>query len=128
MSDVHPVLVAGEWRAATSSGSFRGENPATGEALPDLFPISAWSDCDAAIAAGSPVIAKANSSHPNTTRLLGEEAFAALLDSDLHPSTVQLLYRTSHDDGARAVADPRTGATGYTGSRGAGLTLKAAAD
>ena len=30
--------------------------------------------------------------------------------------------------GARAVADPRTGATGYTGSRGAGLTLKAAAD
>jgi NADP-dependent aldehyde dehydrogenase len=46
----------------------------------------------------------------------------------LHPATVQLIYRTSHDDGARAVADPRTGATGYTGSRGAGLTLKAAAD
>ena len=41
---------------------------------------------------------------------------------------MQLLYRTSHEDGARAVADPRTGATGYTGSRGAGLTLKAAAD
>ena len=249
MSGVHPVLVAGEWRAAASSGSFGGENPATGEALPDLFPISTWAACDAAlaaatdaaealrttppeaiarfltryaeriearaselvdaahaesglarkprladvelprttgqlrqgaaaaaegswslptidtklgirsmlapigpvwvfgpnnfpfafnsvsggdfvaaIAAGNPVIAKANSSHPNTTRLLGEEAFAALRESDLHQSTVQLLYRTSHDDGARAVADPRTGATGYTGSRGAGLTLKKAAD
>ena len=245
----HQVLIAGAWRDAASSGSFQVENPATGETLPDSFPISAWADCDAAldaaaeaaealrrtspdaiarfltrfaeriearaselveaahletalarkprladvelprttgqlrqgaaaaiegswalptidtklgirsmlapigpvwvfgpnnfpfafnsvsggdfvaaIAAGNPVIAKANSSHPNTTRLLGEEAFAALRESELHPATVQLLYRTSHDDGARAVADPRTGATGYTGSRGAGLTLKKAAD
>lgn len=249
MSDVHPVLVAGAWRAAASSGTFHGENPATGEALTDVFPISTWADCDAAldaaveaaealrrtppekiagfltrfaeriegraeelveaahaetglarkprladvelprttgqlrqgaaaategswamptidtklgirsmlapigpvwvfgpnnfpfafnsvsggdfvaaIASGNPVIAKANSSHPNTTRLLAEEAFEALRESGLHPSTVQLIYRTSHDDGARAVADPRTGATGYTGSRGAGLTLKRAAD
>jgi NADP-dependent aldehyde dehydrogenase len=44
------------------------------------------------------------------------------------PGTVQLIYRTSHADGERAVADPRTGATGYTGSRSAGLKLKAAAD
>jgi NADP-dependent aldehyde dehydrogenase len=249
MSDVHPVLIAGEWRASASSGRFQVENPATAEVLPDAFPISTWVDCDAAlnaateaadalrrtppdaiarfltrfaeriesraselveaahletalartprladvelprttgqlrqgasaaaegswslptidtklgirsmlapigpvwvfgpnnfpfafnsvsggdfvaaIASGNPVIAKANSSHPNTTRILGEEAFAALRESELHPSTVQLIYRTSHTDGARAVADPRTGATGYTGSRGAGLTLKAAAD
>ena len=249
MSDAHPVLIAGAWRPAAASGTFRAENPGTGETLPDGFPISTWADCDAAldaavgaaealrgtppeaiarfltrfaerieeraaelvdvahaetalarkprladvelprttgqlrqgaaaaiegswalptidtklglrsmlapigpvwvfgpnnfpfafnsvsggdfvaaIAAGNPVIAKANSSHPNTTRLLGEEAFAALRDTELHPATVQLLYRTSHEDGARAVADPRTGATGYTGSRGAGLTLKAAAD
>ncbi|HEU4719900.1 MAG TPA: aldehyde dehydrogenase (NADP(+)) [Gemmatimonadaceae bacterium] len=246
---VHQVLIAGAWRDAASSGSFQGENPATGETLPDRFPISTWADCDAAltaavgaaealresppddiarflgrfaeriearatelvevahletglprtprladvelprttgqlrqaaaaaiegswalptidtklglrsmlapigpvwvfgpnnfpfafnsaaggdfaaaIAAGNPVIAKANSSHPNTTRVLAEEAFAALVDTGLPPATVQLLYRTSHEDGARAVADPRTGATGYTGSRGAGLTLKAAAD
>ena len=245
----HPVLIGGEWRAANASGTFGSENPATGERLPDEFPISTWADCDAAldaaveaarelrtvpaehiakfltrfaeriearagelveaanaetglprkprladvelprttgqlrqgaaaviegswamptidtklglrsllapigpvwvfgpnnfpfafnsvsggdfvaaIAAGNPVIAKANSSHPNTTRLLGEEAFAALTEVGLPPATVQLLYRTSHEDGARAVADPRTGATGYTGSRSAGLTLKAAAD
>jgi NADP-dependent aldehyde dehydrogenase len=99
---------------------------------PNNFPFAfnsvSGGDFVAAIAAGNPVIAKANSSHPNTTRLLGEEAFGALRESGLHPSTVQLIYRTSHDDGARAVADPRTGATGYTGSRGAGLTLKRAAD
>ena len=41
---------------------------------------------------------------------------------------VQLLYRTSHQDGERLVAHPLTGATGYTGSRSAGLALKAAAD
>jgi NADP-dependent aldehyde dehydrogenase len=41
---------------------------------------------------------------------------------------VQLIYRTSHGDGERLVSDPRTGATGYTGSRSAGLKLKAAAD
>jgi NADP-dependent aldehyde dehydrogenase len=41
---------------------------------------------------------------------------------------VQLLYRTSHADGERLVADHRIGATGYTGSRAAGLALKSAAD
>jgi NADP-dependent aldehyde dehydrogenase len=43
-------------------------------------------------------------------------------------ATVQLIYRTRHEDGERLVSDTRTGATGYTGSRSAGLKLKAAAD
>ena len=47
---------------------------------------------------------------------------------DCRQRRVQLIYRTSHADGERLVADPRTGATGYTGSRHAGLKLKAAAD
>ena len=99
---------------------------------PNNFPFAfnsvAGGDFAAAIAAGNPVIAKANSSHPGTTRLLAEEAFAAVAEAGLPPATVQLLYRTSHEDGERLVADPRTGATGYTGSRAAGLKLKAAAD
>jgi alpha-ketoglutaric semialdehyde dehydrogenase len=41
---------------------------------------------------------------------------------------VQLLYRTSHSVGQQLVTDDRVGATGYTGSRGAGLALKQAAD
>ena len=244
-----PVLIAGRWRAAVSGGTFRAENPATGETLPDEFPVSTWADCDAAlnasaeaagilrasspeqiakfltrfaeriearktelveiahaetglpkaprladvelprttgqlrqaaaaaldgswampvidaklnirsrlepigpvwvfgpnnfpfafnsvaggdfaaaIAGGNPVIAKANTSHPGTTQLLAEEAFSAVTDAGLPPATVQLIYRTSHADGERLVADPRTGAIGYTGSRSAGLKLKAAAD
>ncbi|HEX2853896.1 MAG TPA: aldehyde dehydrogenase family protein [Opitutaceae bacterium] len=244
-----PVLIAGQWRAAHASGTFRSENPATGAALPDEYPVSTWADCDAAltaaaaaarelrtmapaqiakflsrfaerietradelvemahqetglaktprlkdvelprttgqlrqgaaaaaegswalptidtkanirsqlapigpvwvfgpnnfpfafnsvaggdfvaaIASGNPVIAKANTSHPGTSRLLAQEAFAALGETGLPLATVQLLYRTSHEDGAKLVADPRTGASAYTGSRNAGLKLKAAAD
>ncbi|HEX3988681.1 MAG TPA: aldehyde dehydrogenase family protein, partial [Verrucomicrobiae bacterium] len=244
-----PVLIAGQWRAAQSVGTFQAENPATGETLPDQFPVSSWADCDAAltaaaqaavelrstppekiaaflqcfadriekrgaeiierahletalpksprladvelprttaqlrqaaaaaiegswamptidkklnirsilapigpvwvfgpnnfpfafnsvaggdfaaaIAAGNPVIAKANSSHPGTSRLLAEEAFAAVKDTSLPAATVQLIYRTGHADGERLVADPRTAALAYTGSRNAGLKLKAAAD
>ena len=246
---LQPVLIAGQWRAAASSGTFRAENPATGETLPDGFPVSTWADCDdalnaaaeaagilrasppepvakfltrfaeriearkselvemahaetglpkvprladvelprttgqlrqaaaaaldgswtmpvidaklnirsrlepigpvwvfgpnnfpfafnsvaggdfaAAIAAGNPVIAKANTSHPGTSRLLAEEAFAAVTEAGLPPGMMQLIYRTGHADGERLVADPRTGAIAYTGSRSAGLKLKAAAD
>ena len=246
---VQPVLLAGQWRAASANGNFHAENPATGERLPDEFPVSTWVDCDdalnaaagaanilrgtppervarfltrfaerikaraaeivatanlesglpkaprlaevelprttgqlrqaaaaalegswampvidaklnirsmlapvgpvwvfgpnnfplafnsvsggdfaAAIAAGNPVIAKANTSHPGTSRLLAEEAFATVTEAGLPPATVQLIYRTTHADGERLVADPRTGATGYTGSRRAGLKLKAAKD
>jgi NADP-dependent aldehyde dehydrogenase len=59
---------------------------------------------------------------------LANSAHDAAREAGLPAGSVQLLYRTSHADGQRAVADPRTGATGYTGSRAAGLALKAAAD
>lgn len=243
------VLIAGEWRDADSTGTFQATNPNTNQKLPAEFPISSWSDCDAAldaaaqaaremrklpsatiaafldlyadkieaakdalvdaahaetglpksprladgelprtsgqlraaaescrtgdwalatidtaagirscyeplgpvcvfgpnnfpfafgsvsggdfaaaIAAGNPVIGKANSSHPETTRLFAELALAAASESGVPTSIVQLIYRTSHADGERLVADSRVGATGYTGSRSAGLKLKAAAD
>ena len=243
-----PVLIAGEWRAAKAGGSFRAENPATGETLPAEFPISTWADCAdvlnaateaaailrtapseqiakflmrfaeriearkaelvetahaetalpksprladvelprttgqlrqaaaalegswalpaidtklnirsmlaplgpvlvfgpnnfpfayngiaggdfaAAIAAGNPVIAKAHPCHPNTTRLLAEEALAAVRETNLPPATVQMIYHVAPEDGLKLVADARLGAVGFTGSRAAGLKLKAAAD
>jgi 2,5-dioxopentanoate dehydrogenase len=99
---------------------------------PNNFPFAfnsiAGGDFAAAVAAGNPVIAKANSSHPTTTRLFGELAQASADAAELPPGTVQLLYRLDHADGERLVADQRIGATGYTGSRAAGLALKAAAD
>ena len=99
---------------------------------PNNFPLAfnsvAGGDFVAAIAAGCPVIGKANSSHPGTSRLLAEEALAAITDTGLPSATVQLIYRTDHEVGKRLVSHPLIGATGYTGSRHAGLTLKAAAD
>lgn len=99
---------------------------------PNNFPFAfnsvAGGDFAAALATGCPVIAKANTSHPGTTRLLAVEAHQAARETGLPAGSVQLVYRTSHADGKRAVADPRTGACGYTGSRAAGLELKSAAD
>ncbi|MCZ6796166.1 MAG: aldehyde dehydrogenase family protein [Planctomycetota bacterium] len=99
---------------------------------PNNFPFAfnsvSGGDFAAAIAAGNPVIAKANTSHPGTTQLLAEAAFAALEASDLPRATVQLIYRMSHEDGEYLVSSPLLGATGYTGSRASGLALKAAAD
>ncbi len=96
--------------------------------FPFAFNSAAGGDFAAAIAAGNPVIAKANSSHPGTTKLLAEAAFDASQSTGMPSATVQLIYRTNHDIGEQMVTDHRVGATGYTGSRGAGLALKKAAD
>ncbi|MDF1754080.1 MAG: aldehyde dehydrogenase (NADP(+)) [Verrucomicrobiales bacterium] len=96
--------------------------------FPFAFNSAAGGDFAAAIAAGNPVIAKANTSHPGTTKALAELAAEAAVATGMPTGTVQLIYRTSHEDGAKLVSDPRIGATGYTGSRHAGLTLKKAAD
>ncbi|HSY17126.1 MAG TPA: aldehyde dehydrogenase (NADP(+)) [Candidatus Acidoferrales bacterium] len=99
---------------------------------PNNFPFAyngvAGGDFAAAIAAGNPVIAKAHPCHPGTTKLLAEEAFAAVGETGLPPATVQMIYHVEPADGLRMVADPRLGAVGFTGSRTAGLKLKAAAD
>ena len=92
------------------------------------FNSIAGGDFAAAVAAGNPVIGKGHSSHPATTRLFAELAHAAAESTGMPAGFVQLIYRTSHADGARLVSDPRIGATGYTGSRSAGLVLKEAAD
>jgi alpha-ketoglutaric semialdehyde dehydrogenase len=99
---------------------------------PNNFPLAfngiSGGDFAAAIAAGNPVIAKAHSSHPHTCQLLAEEAFAAAQEVGLPAATVQMIYRTHHEDGTYLVSHPLVGATGYTGSRRAALALKAAAD
>jgi NADP-dependent aldehyde dehydrogenase len=246
---LQPVLINGQWRAASIAGTFQAEDPTTGQALSEIYPVSSWADCDAAldaaarafealremdgqrraefleayaarieqrrgelveaahretalpasprleqvelprttgqlrqaaaaagegswrmatidtqanirsyyaalgpvcvfgpnnfpfafgsasggdfaaaIAAGNPVIAKANTSHPRTTQIFAEEAQRAASELGLPPGTVQLLYRLPHAHGLRLVADARLGATAYTGSRSAGLALKASAD
>ncbi|NDC53916.1 MAG: aldehyde dehydrogenase family protein [Planctomycetia bacterium] len=84
-------------------------------------------DFAAAIAAGNPVIAKAHPGCPGVSLLAAREAAAALDESGLPPATVQLLHGVAPADGERLVADPRVGATGFTGGQEAGRKLFAAA-
>ncbi len=99
---------------------------------PNNFPFAfnsvAGGDFVAAIAAGNPVIGKANTGHPGTSRLLAELALEAARAAGLPAGMVQLIYRTPPDVGFQLVSHPRVGATGFTGSKNAGLKLKAAAD
>ncbi|MFM7034089.1 MAG: aldehyde dehydrogenase family protein [Planctomycetia bacterium] len=84
-------------------------------------------DFASALAAGNPVIAKAHPGHPGVSRIAAAEAVAALSEHGLPTATVQLLHGLSPGDGERIVADPRVGATGFTGGQQAGMKLFAAA-
>ena len=96
--------------------------------FPFAFNAVSGGDFAAAVAAGNPVIAKAHPLHPATSHALAELAHHCLLQTGLPLATVQLIYATTIADGLRMVADPRIGAAAFTGSRKAGLQLKAAAD
>jgi 2,5-dioxopentanoate dehydrogenase len=99
---------------------------------PNNFPFAfnsvAGGDFAAAIAAGNPVIAKANTGHPGTTLLLAQIAFDALQSCGLPAATVQMIYRVPREVGLEMVSHPLTGATAFTGSKESGLELKKAAD
>ncbi len=98
---------------------------------PANFPLAygcvTGGDAAAAIAAGNPVIAKAHPGHPSVSALAAEIAREAVAVSGLPPATIQLLHGIENADGERLVADPRVGATGFTGSEAAGKKLFAAA-
>lgn len=96
--------------------------------FPFAFNSAAGGDFAAAIAAGNPVIAKANTSHAGATKIFAEAAFEAVKESGLPLATVQLIYRTKPDVGYMLVSHPLVGATGFTGGRQSGLRLKEAAD
>jgi len=131
------AAVEGSWRAATidtKSGIrsyFAGIGPVAVFG-PNNFPLAfngaAGGDFAAAVAAGNPVIVKANPAQPGTTRELVKLAQQAADESGLPPAAVQLVYHMANEDGLKLVADERLGAIGFTGSKTAGLKLKEAAD
>jgi len=96
--------------------------------FPFAFNALMGGDFAAALAAGNPVIAKAHPGHLSTTLLLAQAASEALLALDLPPATIQLIYALPPELGLDLVAHPSLGASAFTGSRRAGLQLKAAAD
>lgn len=128
----------GSWRQATIDTKLNIRSmygPLGGPVVvfgPNNFPFAfnsvAGGDFAAAIAAGNPVIGKANTGHPGTTKLLAELALEAIRQSGLPRAMVQLLYRLRPEDGLKLVSHPQVGATGFTGSKSAGLKLKEAAD
>jgi NADP-dependent aldehyde dehydrogenase len=99
---------------------------------PNNFPFAfngiSGGDFAAAIASGNPVIAKAHTAHPGTTRRLAELALEAILEAGLPAATVQLLYHMAPEVGLRLVSDEKIAAVAFTGSKNAGLVLKQAAD
>lgn len=96
--------------------------------FPYAFNSVSGGDFAAAIAAGNPVIAKAHSAHPMTTKLLTEIAHSSATAAGLPRAMVQLIYRLSHEDGAAFAGHPKLGAIGFTGGRRGGLSLKRPAD
>ncbi|MDB4778329.1 aldehyde dehydrogenase family protein, partial [bacterium] len=99
---------------------------------PNNFPLAfnaiSGSDFASAIAAGNPVIAKAHPSHPETSRLLAQQARIALEQAGLPLETVQMFYQVAAEDGLKLVAHQEVAAIGFTGSRHAGVKLKKVAD
>jgi len=49
----HPVLIDGNWRPAGAAATFRALDPATGDLLPEEYPVSPWGDIEEAVAAGA---------------------------------------------------------------------------
>ncbi len=128
----------GDWRQATidTKNNIRSMfAPLNGPVVvfgPNNFPFAfngiAGGDFVAAIASGHAVIAKANPAHPKTTQLLAEAALHALQSTPLPHALVQLFYDAKNENGLKLVSHPALGATAFTGSRSAGMALKAAAD
>lgn len=131
-------VTANSWRSPlidAESGIRSDFGPLGGAVLtigPNNFPLAfhavSGGDFAAAIAAGNPVIAKGHPLHPETGSLLADCAAEAVLEAGLHPATVQYFHQCHPEDGLRLIADPRIAAVGFTGSRAAGLSMKAAAD
>lgn len=94
------------------------------------FPLAfsvAGGDTASALAAGCPVVVKAHPAHPGTSEIVGRAVRAAVAEHDLPEGVFSLLQGTSHELGTALVTDPRIKAVGFTGSRGGGLALVAAA-
>lgn len=78
-------------------------------------------DTASALAAGNPVVVKAHSSHPLTSRRSAEVLVAAAAAVGAPDGIIGIVYGT--EAGRVLVADPRIAAVGFTGSLGAGEAL-----
>ncbi|WP_020422619.1 aldehyde dehydrogenase (NADP(+)) [Amycolatopsis sp. ATCC 39116] len=94
------------------------------------FPLAfsvAGGDTASALAAGCPVVVKAHDAHLGTSELVASAVRAAVVACGLPEGVFSLLVGDGPELGTMLVTDPRIQAVGFTGSRGAGLALVAAA-
>lgn len=99
---------------------------------PNNFPFAfngiSGGDFAAAVAAGNAVIVKGHPAHPHTTKMLAELLAQSLKAAGMPESSVQLLYHFSPELGLKMMADSRLASVAFTGSKAAGLSIKAACD
>lgn len=90
------------------------------------FPLAfsvAGGDTASAFAAGNPVIVKAHSNHPGTSRIVGEAVRDSVRASGLHEGVFSLLFGAGTTVGVSLVQHPLVKAGGFTGSTSAGRAL-----
>ncbi|WP_019810891.1 aldehyde dehydrogenase (NADP(+)) [Saccharomonospora halophila] len=94
------------------------------------FPLAfstAGGDTASALAAGCPVVVKGHPAHPGTGELVARAVTRAVAAADLPGGIFSFVLGEGHEFGRTLVTDARIKAVGFTGSRGGGLALTAAA-
>lgn len=98
------------------------------------FPLAfstAGGDTASALAAGCPVVVKGHPAHPRTGELVARAVTRAVAAHDLPAGVFSFVIASDGPSGIelgqQLVRDPRIKAVGFTGSRGGGLALVAAA-
>jgi NADP-dependent aldehyde dehydrogenase len=90
------------------------------------FPLAfsvAGGDTASALAAGNPVVVKANRAHPGCAEMVGDAVGRAVAACGLPPGVFSLLQGANHDLNLRLVKHPHTRAAGFTGSLKGGRAL-----
>jgi NADP-dependent aldehyde dehydrogenase len=83
----------------------------------------AGGDTASALAAGNPVIVKAHSAHPGTSKLVGQAVQEAVRQCNLPEGVFSLLFGRGAQIGVALMKHPLVKAGGFTGSRSAGRQL-----
>jgi len=90
--DAMRVLIDGECREADAAAVFQAENPSTGRKINRTFPVSRWSDCDAALTAAAKA-AQELEQVPSEKIAEFLEEYAAGIDGDS-----KALVETAHEE------------------------------
>ncbi|MHA7127733.1 aldehyde dehydrogenase (NADP(+)) [Janibacter indicus] len=94
------------------------------------FPLAfstAGGDTASALAAGCPVVVKGHPAHPRAGVLVARAVTLAVAAAGLPAGVFSFVLDEGIEVGQQLVTDPRITAVGFTGSRGGGLALVAAA-